>query len=248
MKTFTTILSALWLMVTPVLATDVSALTDPERQAFREEVRAYLLDNPEVLMEAIGILEQRQAASASSNDATMIQVNAKDLFEDPNSFVDGNPDGDVVMVEFLDYRCGYCKKAHPEVAELLRTDKNIRLIVKEFPILGDQSILASRFAISVLQNAGPEAYKNASNSLMAMRADITNESLKDLAVHLELDARAIMAGMNLPSVDQVIGDNHALAGRMNISGTPSFIMGDQMMRGYVPLPAMQDIVASIRNN
>lgn len=248
MKTFTTILSALWLMVTPVLATDVSALTDPERQAFREEVRAYLLDNPEVLMEAIGILEQRQAASASSNDATMIQVNAKDLFEDPNSFVDGNPDGDVVMVEFLDYRCGYCKKAHPEVAELLRTDKNIRLIVKEFPILGDQSILASRFAISVLQNAGPEAYKNASNSLMAMRADITNESLKDLAVHLELDARTIMAGMNLPSVDQVIGDNHALAGRMNISGTPSFIMGDQMMRGYVPLPAMQDIVASIRNN
>ena len=97
-------------------------------------------------MEAVQILEDRQAAQEAEAGAGMIATNAEALFDDGYSYIGGNPEGDVTLVEFLDYRCGYCKRAHPEVAELLAGDGNIRLIVKEFPILGEESTLSSRFA------------------------------------------------------------------------------------------------------
>ncbi len=165
----------------PAGATDLSSLTDAERQAFRDEVRAYLLDNPEVLMEAIGVLEKRQAEAQVGNDQALIQANADALFDDGYSFVGGNPEGDVTVVEFLDYQCGYCKKAHPEVTQLIEGDGNIRYIVKEFPILGDASVLASRFAISVKQVAGDDAYEQIHNELMTFRGQISTASLENLA-------------------------------------------------------------------
>lgn len=246
MKRFSA-LFALWAcLCTPVLAFDINDMTEVERQIFRDEIRAYLLENPEVLIEAINVLESRQAGAQETNDQALVATNAQDLYSDGHSYVGGNPDGDVTVVEFLDYRCGFCKKAHPEVAELIRSDGNIRYIVKEFPILGDQSVLASRFAISVLQNADAESYEIVHDNLMAFRGDISVKSLERLAKKLGLDVGAIMGGMNAPSVDAVIAENHALGQRMQISGTPSFVMGDQMLRGYVPLDGMRDVIASVR--
>ena len=144
-------------LAAPAAAFDLSSMTDAERQTFRDEVRAYLLDNPEVLMEAIGVLEQRQAEAQASSDQELVKANAEALFNDGYSHIAGNPDGDVTMVEFLDYQCGYCKKAFPEVNQLLESDGDIRLIIKEFPILGDPSVMASRFAIAVKQLEGDEA-------------------------------------------------------------------------------------------
>ena len=233
--------------VLPGHATDLSALSDAERDQFRAEVRAYLLDNPEVLMEAIAVLDQRKADGEAADDAALLLSNADALFNDGYSYVGGNPDGDVVIVEFLDYNCGYCKKAHPEVTELINTDGNIRYIIKEFPILGDTSVLAARFAISVLQNADQSAYAKVHDALMTFRGEINSNSLEGLAKSLELNSDLIMAGMNDPSVDKVIGLNHALAQKMKINGTPSFIMGDQLLRGYVPLDGMQQIVAELRS-
>jgi protein-disulfide isomerase len=114
----------------------LSDMTEAEREAFRTEVRAYLLEYPEVLMEAINILEARRKADTLQADAALIAASSEQLYNDPHSWVSGNPEGDVTLVEFLDYRCGYCKKAHPEVQELLKRDPNIRLVVKEFPIRG----------------------------------------------------------------------------------------------------------------
>ncbi|MBT8411781.1 MAG: thioredoxin domain-containing protein, partial [Octadecabacter sp.] len=116
------------LSATSAMALDMDALTDGERDAFRAEVRAYLLENPEVLMEAIGVLEQRQAEAETMRDVQLAQVNADALFNDGYSYVGGNPDGDIMMVEFMDYRCGFCRRAHPEVAELLAQDGNIRIV------------------------------------------------------------------------------------------------------------------------
>ena len=233
-------------LATPGMAFDLTAMSDAERQTFRDEVRAYLLDNPEVLMEAIGVLEQRQAEAQVSNDQALIKANADALFNDGYSFVGGNPDGDVTVVEFLDYQCGYCKKAHPEVTQLIEGDGEIRYIVKEFPILGEASVLASRFAIAVKQVAGDAAYASIHDKLMTFRGEISEDSLRTLATSEGLDAEAIMAAMGSEAVSDVIAQNRALAQRMQINGTPGFIIGDQMLRGYVPLDGMQQVVAEAR--
>lgn len=230
----------------PLAAFDISAMSDGERTEFRAEIRNYLLENPEVLMEAIAVLEQRKTEAQAQDDVALVNANAEDLFNDPSSWVGGNPDGDITIVEFLDYRCGYCRKAHPEVAELIKSDGNIRVIVKELPILGEQSVLASRFALSVLQNEGDAAYKTVNDQLMALRAEITPESLETLSEKLGLDTSAVMSGMVAPSVDAVIAENRALAQRLQINGTPSFVFKDQMLRGYVPLGTMRSIVAELR--
>ena len=107
-----------------------STMTDAERAYFRAEVRAYLLENPEVLMEAIAVLEEKRNSDAAATDAVLLETNADEIFNDPASWVGGNPDGDITVVEFMDYRCGYCKKAFDEVKELIASDGNIRFIVK----------------------------------------------------------------------------------------------------------------------
>lgn len=231
---------------TPLAAQGLTDMTDAERAAFRGEIRDYLLENPEVLLEAIAVLEQRQAQAESVQDSAMVISNAEAIFESPHDWEGGNPDGDIVLVEFMDYRCGYCRRAQPEVDRLISTDGNIRYIVKEFPILGDESVMASRFAISTLQNLGDEAYELVHVALMQMRGDVTEDSLTRLAESLELDAETILAGMDSPEVDEVISANHALAGILQISGTPTFVMNDQLLRGYAPYEGMAAMVAELR--
>lgn len=235
-------------LAAPAAAFDLTSMTGAERDAFRAEVRAYLMENPEVLMEAIGVLEQREAQAQAANDETLLATNAKDIFEDGHSWVGGNVEGDITLVEFVDYRCGYCRKAHDEVAELVKGDGNIRFILKEFPILGEQSVLSSRFAIATLQLEGPEAYKKVHDALIAFRGNVDGESLKRLGQDMGLDAEALMARMDAPEVSDVIAQNHALAQRMQVSGTPTFVVETQMLRGYVPLDSMRQIVADIRKN
>jgi protein-disulfide isomerase len=227
-------------------ALDLDDLTDAQREAFRAEVRAYLLDNPEVLIEAINRLEERQAAAQAGDDSDLIAVNAEALFEDGHSYVGGNPEGDVTLVEFLDYSCGFCKQAHPEVMELLETDGNIRFIVKEFPILGPGSELASRFAISVLQIEGDAAYAEVMDRLMALRGAFERATLERLAADMGLDMAALSERMESGEVGRIIDENRALAARLQINGTPTFVLGDRMLRGYLPLPSMEMLVAEAR--
>lgn len=234
------------LIGSPAAATDITNMNAAETEAFGDAVRAYLLENPEVLMEAIAVLEQRQADAQVASDAALIATNAEDIFDDGFSAVLGNPDGDVTIVEFLDYRCGFCKRAFPEVKELIESDGNIRFIIKEFPILGNDSVLASRFAISTQILYGDKKYEALHDTLMTMRANVSEASLRAAAEGLGLDAQAIWDGMENPVINQIIGANHGLAQRLQITGTPGFVIGDQMLRGYVPLEGMQSVVAAIR--
>ena len=229
----------------PAAATEIGDMTDAERAAFRDEVRAYLLDNPEVLMEAISVLESREQQAQATSDAELIAQNAEELF-DGESWVGGNPEGDVTVVEFMDYRCGYCRRAFPEVEELIESDGNIRFIVKEFPILGEQSVMASRFAIATQRVAGDAAYEAVHDELMTMRGEVNEASLQGIAADQDLDWDAIAAEMESPAVDERIEEGLALGQRMGVNGTPSFVFGDQMVRGYVPLDVMREIVAEER--
>ncbi len=234
-------------MALPGHALDLESLSASERATLHAEIRAYLLENPEVIMEAVAVLEQRQATNQAQADVDLVRGNAEALFNDEGSWVGGNPEGDVTLVEFLDYRCGFCRRAHDEVTGLLAADGNIRFIVKEFPILGEESVLASRFALATRQVAGDDAYKSVHDALMTYNGAMTEVAFTRLADTLGLDANVILAAMDSEAVTQVIAANHALARRMQINGTPSFVMGDQMLRGYLPQDAMQQIANEIRS-
>ncbi|MEL6519808.1 MAG: DsbA family protein [Pseudomonadota bacterium] len=238
--------SALLMAPVAALAFDLNAMTDAEREAFGREVRSYLLENPQVLREVIEALEVAEQAQQAEADETMVTANEADLFNDGFSWVGGNPEGDVTIVEFIDYRCGFCRRAHPEVSELIESDGNIRLIVKEFPILGEQSLVASRFAIATLQTEGNDAYKAAHDHLIGVDTELNDATLREIAEEIGIDADKVIAAMEAPEVDGLIAQNRALAQRMQINGTPTFVMAGQLVRGYLPLDGMRQLVAEAR--
>ncbi len=232
----------------PAHALDLDNLSEADRASLHDEIRAYLMQNPEVIMEAVAVLEERQNAGEAQADADLVRANADAIFDDGHSWVGGNPDGDVTLVEFMDYRCGYCRRAADEVESLLEADGDIRFIVKEFPILGEESLRASRFAIATQQTAGDDAYKAVHDALMTFNGTMNEAGFLRLADSLGLDANAIIAEMDSDTVSDVIAANHALGRQLQINGTPSFVMGEQMLRGFVPQDGMQQVVNDIRAN
>lgn len=232
----------------PAAAFDPAAMSAAERTAFDAAIRDYLLRNPEVLLEAIDVLNARQAAAQADADLRLVAANAEALFDDGYSWVGGNPDGDVTVVAFIDYRCTYCRRAHPDVWELVASDGNLRVIVKELPVLGPESELAARFAIAALQLAGPDAYGKVHHALIEVRSAINPTTLTRLGEALGLDAQAILARTGAPEVTQVIEATRALAVRLQINGTPAFVFGDRMARGLIPLADMQRLVDEARAN
>ena len=241
-------------VASPGFGFDLGSMSDEERAQFRAEVRAYLLENPEVLVEAINTLDAKQAALQASNDVKLVSENAAAICADGRSWAGGNVEGDVTVVEFVDYRCGYCKKAHAEVSGLVAGDGKIRYILKEFPILGDQSVLASRFAIAVRTLGGADLYWKMHDQLMTFRGDIAPETLDHLASTLGLDPGAVRAAMEAPEVMAEITANRALGDLLQISGTPTFVLqvktegtAPQMLRGYVPQSQMQAMIADLRS-
>lgn len=229
-------------LAAPAAAFDISAMSDAERTEFRAEIRAYLMDNPEVLMEAIGVLESRQAQAQASADGDLVATHASAIFDDGYSWVGGNPDGDIVMVEFLDYRCSYCRRAHDEVAELVESDGNIKLIVKEFPILGEDSLASSRFAIATRMVAGDAAYKSVHDALMSLRGGVSEASLRRIGKAADIDVDEVMALMDSPEIREELLANRALAESLGVNGTPTFVLGNEILRGYLPLDGMRKVV------
>jgi len=234
-------------LAAPAVAFDIAAMSDAERAVLQEELRVYLMANPQVILDSVNQMGAQQAEQQAQDDLSLVATNAEALFEDGYSWIGGNPEGDITVVEFLDYRCGYCRKAHEEVAQLLEADGNIRLIVKEFPILGESSAISSRFAIAAKQVGGDEAYKAVHNAMMSFGGEPSTAALGRLADGLGLDAETIVARINSEEVAKEIAETRALAQRLQIRGTPTFVIGGQLVRGYVPLDAMQKIVKEERS-
>ncbi|NVK13501.1 MAG: DsbA family protein [Rhodobacteraceae bacterium] len=245
-RTATAAATALALLGAPAQAFDISAMSEAEREAFGKEVRSYILANPELILEAVDLLEQRQQQAEAVRDDALVADNLEELVNDGYSWVGGNPEGDITLVEFMDYRCGYCRRAAPEVAKLLESDGNIRLVIKEFPILGDASVLSARFAVATKQVAGDDAYKDVHDALIEFGGEPNEVALRRLAEGLSLDAEAIFAKMDSEDVTAELRQTRALAQRMAISGTPTFVLGTELLRGYLPADQMEMMVAEIR--
>lgn len=222
----------------------VAPVVDPD---FGAQVRAYLLENPEVIFEAVAAFEQRNAAAQADMDRAILDANVDALFNDGYSWIGGNPDGDVTLVKFHDYRCSFCIRAHDEIAELLEADDNVRLIIKEFPILGPESELAARFVIAGHMLGGPEAYAEFREILIRHDGAITEDFLDDVATDYGLDFPAISVTMASEDVTSILLQNRALAQRLQITGTPTFVMGDELIRGFVPADVLIETAAAQRN-
>ena len=238
-------ISALPATALPASALDLSAMTEDERAAFGAAVRANLMENPEVLVEAINELEARQVADAARSDQELASTHAEALFADGASWIGGNPDGSVPMAMFIDYRCGVCRQFNAEVLEAVEQDGDIRLVMKEFPILGPESEMASRFAVAVLQTAGDDAYLAAHNALMEMRGQVSEGSLRQIAGRIGVEVDEVMNRMETESVSAVLRANRELADAMAIQGTPTFVIGDRMLRG-MPRDGLEGTIAAVR--
>ncbi len=248
MRRLTLLITAIVLTASTAFGGGLGTMSDAERDAFRAEVRQYLLDNPEVMMEAMQVLQDRQDKAAANQDQQILSSN-KDLIQnDPNSWVGGNPDGDITVVEFMDYRCGYCRKAYTEVSSLVEADGNIRFVVKELPILGDDSVASARFAIATRILHGDDAYAAVHHELIALRGAADTDTLGRLAVQLGYEAQPLLDMMGDASVTAIIAANHELAGKLNITGTPTFVVDQALVRGYLPEEDMRNIVAEQRGS
>ena len=234
MKRIMKFFAVLALLASPVHAFDIDNMTDEEAASFGDAVRSYLLANPELIIEVIQVLEQQRQVEEVQSDRDMVQSYSDDLFDDGFSHVAGNPDGSIDIVEFVDYRCGYCRKAHPEVKEIIEENDQVRLVYKEYPILGEESVIASRFAIATRMLFGGESYEAMQDALMAFSGSLNEVNLRRLANALDLDGDAILAEMTSDAVSDEINTNRGLGSQMAITGTPTFVLETAMLRGYVP--------------
>jgi protein-disulfide isomerase len=219
-----------------------ATLSPDQVQAIEKVIREYLLRNPELLLEAIENLEKRRGDEAQSAAKTVIAERRAELLNDPGSPVVGNANGDVAIVEFFDYRCPYCKQVVPSLAQLLKEDPKLRLVHKELPILGPESVVASRAALAARKQG---KYHEMHVALMRTRA-LDEASILKLASDQGLDSARLKADMQSAETDEIIERNRRLARALNISGTPAFVIGDAVVPGAIDLRTLKSLVAEAR--
>lgn len=235
-------LALILLIVAPAYA---QAPTPAQREAFDAAIRDYLLRNPEVVIEALQAYETKQKLEQAEQQRAVIAALQSELARDPNSQVLGNPDGDVTVVEFFDYRCTYCKRAKPEVAELLRRDGKVRLVLKEFPILGPDSLVASRIAVATLLTQR-DKYPKLHHLLMDSRGTLEEATSLQIAAEAGVDVAKLKQSLSDPRIDSIITANRALAQRLGVEGTPAFVIGGTLVPGAAPADRLLDLVAATR--
>lgn len=226
--------------------TDFSRLTELEREELGNEIRRYILENPEIIVEAIIRMQERERLAEAERGRARVGLFSEELFADRDSWAGGSLDGDITVVEFIDYRCGFCRRSHGIVEELINSDGNIRLVLKEFPILGEDSEFAARIAVAVLQLAGPPSYKAVHDRLMTHRGAFDENLVAEMAKVAGIGSKELSVRMFEDSVVSVIASNHLLARELGIDGTPAFVIGGQLVGGFNELDQLRDYVAEER--
>ncbi len=207
---------------------------------FDRRIHDYLMRHPEVIAEAVRNLQQRQAASGPDELKAIIAARSDEIFHDAASPVGGNPAGDVSVVEFFDYNCPYCRANAPILQEAQRGDPQLRLVYKEFPILGPNSEFAARAALASIKQG---KYVPFHEALFSSKGSVTEETVMDVAKSIGMDAVQLRKDMENPSIKQVIERNLELAHALRISGTPSFVIGDQLHIGLTDLGTLRALVS-----
>jgi protein-disulfide isomerase len=202
-----------------------------------------ILENPEIVMEAVALIQAREAAAAEAAARETLTAERAALEQDPNAPVLGNPDGDVTVIEFFDYNCPYCRRAGEQVAALLERDPNVRLVYREWPILGEGSVFAARAALAAREQ---DLYEPFHEAMMEARGRLDEQGVLDIAGVVGLDVDRLRADMEAPEVAAHIERSFALAQSLGFSGTPSFVVGDQLAPGLVDADRLVEMVEAAR--
>ena len=215
---------------------------EPDKSAIETIVRDYLLANPEVIEEAIGVLRARQEEARRKRAEAAIARNGEALRAHPMSPVSGNAGGDVTVVEFFDYRCGFCKRALPAMEAVLAEDANVRVVWKEFPILGPVSDFAARAAMAADRQG---KYHGVHVALMK-EPELTEDKVVEIAVGAGLDMERFGRDMEDPAIRAYLEETRALAQEIGITGTPAFVVGGKLVPGVVDAARLKELVAAAR--
>ena len=232
-----------WLASGPAFAQKTPAFEAGERAAIEQIIEEYLLDNPEVVYRALEALQQRQQAAEAERARLALDAHRDVLERDANSPVAGNPEGDVTVVEFFDYRCPYCKRAAPDLERLVEQDPGVRVVYKEWPILGPESVFAARAALAAREQ---DQYLPFHEQVMELE-EVTEDSVMAVAEDLGLDLERLRQDMAAPEVDAHIQQTTRLAQAIGISGTPAFVIGDQVVPGAAGYEALSEMVENARD-
>jgi protein-disulfide isomerase len=216
---------------------------DLTKEQIEAIVRDYIKAHPEIVVEALQAAEQQRREAMRQQARQNIAARRDELLRDSESPVAGNPSGDVTIVEFFDYACPHCKNVNPTVKQLLQDDAQVRVVFKELPILGESSVTAARAALAA---RAQNKYLPFHDALMAVKERLTDAVIFRAAQQVGLDVDQLKKDMTAPAIEAVIRKNHALAEALAITGTPAFVIGDDVAPGAVPLPRLKQMIARVR--
>ena len=214
---------------------------------FAERVRMALLERPAMLGEAMRVLQAQQAQEEQRRveaQREAVRAERQALFADPSDPVRGNPSGDVTIVEFLDARCQFCRRLHGEMQALIESDRNVRVVVKDLPVLGPPSVLAARALLAAHRQG---AHARMLDALMRMEEEINEQSLQSQAIRLGLDWDLLQRDMRDQTIMDRLGRNMDLARRLSITGTPALVVADHVFVGFFDRRSLQDLVTFARS-
>ena len=227
------------------LAQDGRNVAAPDAKAIEKIIRDYLLKNPKIVAEAMEAYQRELAAKEELALQRTIEERRNEIRHDPGSVVGGNVSGDVTVVEFFDYRCGVCKRVHPIVNQLIKRDGKIRFVYKEWPILGAQSVYASRAAIAS-RKQGDDKYLKFHDRMMAARQALTPDAVMKMASRAGIDTARLKRDMRSSDIDKILQRNFDLAQSLKLNGTPSFLIDDTLLHGARDPDTMLNLVREAR--
>ncbi len=224
---------------------DEKPLSDTQKSEIEKLVHDYIMTNPQVILDAVRAHQVAQEAREEEERNQRLLSMRDQLENSATSPVGGNTSGDVTVVEFFDYRCGYCKRVHDTVLDTVKGDGKVRLVYKEFPILGPDSVVAARAALGVFFNNGKK-YAAFNDALMRSRGPLNEEKILEIADSIGLDPKAVKKDMQDPRVDTELNNNMALAEALNIQGTPAFVVNQTLVPGALDAATLKDLIKKAR--
>jgi protein-disulfide isomerase len=221
-----------------------SARNSAEEPALiNRQISQYLRDHPEEVVNAIKLAQAKEEERQKAAATQAMELQQDQIFNNPADPVIGNPKGDVTVVEFFDYRCPYCKRVSDSLLQLLKDDPNVKLVFKEFPILGPESVVAAKIALAAHRQG---KYEPVHAALMAHKGSFDQAVLLDLAASAGADREKLVSDMQDPAIQGLLRANESLAAMLGISGTPGFLFGKQLVPGALSLDDMKKMVSSAR--
>ncbi len=215
--------------------------------AFNEAVRSYLLENPEVIFEAVDVYNARQEVAQAEAAKEAVTDNQDTIYDESYALVLGDPEAEFAMVEFVDYNCGYCRKSHEEMGAIIEENPDTKILVKQLPILSQGSLDASKVVIALKQEYSEEDALALHNYLYGDAEGADLETALAFAEERGLDRAKIEEALESETVYAALAQSHQLAEALQIDGTPGFVVGDELVRGYVPAAQMNKIIEQKKN-